>query len=166
MLRSLLRRLRGSTSSLGTLAAEGSPAPDFRGTAHDGTTVSLGDFRGRTLLLWFYPRADTPGCTKEGCDLRDGFAELGRRGVAVVGCSFDDVPANRAFAEKFAFPFPLLCDTDRRIGLAYGACARPDAGHPQRISYLIDAKGVVRACLEKVDPATHAAEILSRLGEP
>lgn len=81
--------------------------------------------------------------------------------MVILGASFDDQAANRAFAEKFGYPFPLLCDTDRRLGMAYGACDSPDAGYARRISYVIDESGVIRHVLPKVDPASHTAEVLA-----
>lgn len=147
-----------------TLLAAGSPAPGFRLPSHDGRTIDLADLKGRKVLLWFYPKADTPGCTIEGKGLCGVHAEFERRGVVVLGASFDTPRDNRAFAEKFGFPFALLCDTDRSLGLAYGACDSADAGFPRRISYLIDEQGIVAHVFPKVDPATHAAEVLALVG--
>jgi peroxiredoxin Q/BCP len=142
----------------------GTPAPDFRVQAHDGRTVSLGDLRGRKVVLWFYPKADTPGCTVEGKGFCSSHGEFERRGVTILGVSFDDRAANQAFADKFGFPYPLLCDTERKIGMAYGACDSPDAKHAKRITYVIDENGVIRHALAKVDPPTHTAEILALVG--
>jgi peroxiredoxin Q/BCP len=156
----LLRRIFGGSGTARMLEV-GSAAPDFSVEAHDGSRVSLRDLRGRKVVLWFYPKADTPGCTVEGkgfCSSWDKFAALG---VMILGVSFDDRAANRAFAEKFTFPYPLLCDTDRRLGLAYGACDRSDVGHARRITYVIDENGIIRHALAKVDPATHTAEVMA-----
>jgi len=139
----------------------GTAAPGFRATAHDGSVVALGDLRGRKVVLWFYPKADTPGCTIEGKGFCSAHADFESRGVVILGVSFDDRAANAAFAEKFAFPYPLLCDTDRRIGMAYGACDSPGAKHARRITYVIDEHGIIRHALPKVDPATHLTEILA-----
>jgi thioredoxin-dependent peroxiredoxin len=160
----LLRKLFGGSDSPPRMLEPGTPAPDFRVQAHDGSTVSLADFRGRKVVLWFYPKADTPGCTVEGkgfCASHDAFAA---KGVTILGVSFDDAASNRAFAEKFGFPYLLLSDTDRRIGMAYGACDSPDAKHARRITYVIDENGIIRHALPKVDPPAHTAEILALVG--
>ncbi len=141
----------------------GSTAPDFSVRAHDGTTVRLSELRGKKVVLWFYPKADTPGCTIEGKGLCAAHGDFESRGAVVLGVSFDDEAANRAFAEKFGFPYRLLCDTDRRLGMAYGACDDAGAKHARRISYLIDESGVIRHAQPKVDPATHTAEMLALL---
>jgi peroxiredoxin Q/BCP len=84
--------------------------------------------------------------------------------VQILGCSFDTVAENKAFADKFGYAFPLLCDTDRTVGMAYGACTSPQAGFADRISFLIDEKGIIAAAFPKVTPASHPAEILALLG--
>lgn len=159
----LLRRILSKVAPARLLEV-GTPAPDFEVEAHDSSAVRLSDLRGRTVLLWFYPKADTPGCTVEGKGLCSSYADFESRGVTILGVSFDDREANAAFAARFGFPFLLLCDTDRRIGLAYGACDHAEAGHARRISYVIDEQGIVRHVLPKVDPATHTADILALLG--
>ena len=160
----LLRRIFGSPDAPPRMLEVGSPAPDFRVQAHDGSTVTLAGLRGRKVVLWFYPKADTPGCTVEGKGFCSAHDELAGKGVTVLGVSFDDVAANRAFAEKFGFPYLLLCDTDRKIGMAYGACDSPSAKHAKRITYLIDENGVIRFAQPKVDPPSHSAEILAAVG--
>jgi peroxiredoxin Q/BCP len=160
----LLRRLMSAgraTSAPPKMLDAGAAAPGFRVKAHTGETVALGDFRGRKVVLWFYPKADTPGCTVEGKGFCSAHAELDSHGVTILGVSFDDEAANRAFAAKFGFPYPLLCDTDRRIGMAYGACDDASAKHARRISYLIDESGRISHAFAKVDPGTHTAEILA-----
>lgn len=142
----------------------GSEAPPFSLQDHEGRTVRLGDLKGRKVLLWFFPKADTPGCTAQGCALRDRFRDFESRGIVILGASFDDQAANRSFAEKFEFPFPLLCDTERKVGLSYRACADASAGHPRRMTYLIDERGVISHVLPDVDPRTHADLVLSMLG--
>ena len=139
----------------------GTQAPEFRARMHNGRPLSLSDLRGTKVVLWFYPKADTPGCTVEGKGLCALQSEFDAAGAVILGVSFDAEPANRAFAEKFGFEYSLLCDTDRKIGMAYGACDSPSAGHARRITYVIDEAGKIRHALPKVDPATHADEILS-----
>src|SRR5690349_14121281 len=99
----------------------GQEAPDFEVSDHQDKKVKLSDYRGKRVLLWLYPEADTPGCTKEGCGFRDYKAELDKKGVQILGISFDAPAKNAAFVEKYHFCFPLLSDVDRKVGLAYGA---------------------------------------------
>lgn len=141
----------------------GTPAPDFTLPDQDGNHLSLADLRGTKVVLYFYPKADTPGCTVEGKGLCAEYDKFESRGVRILGVSFDSVAENRAFAEKFGFQYPLLCDTKREIGLAYGACDSADAKNARRISYVIDEKGIIRHVLPKVDPQTHTREMLELL---
>lgn len=161
----LLRKLLGGSRKPPRLLEIGSTAPDFRATAHDGTTVSLRELQGRKVVLWFYPKADTPGCTIEGKGFCSEYEKFRLLGVEVLGVSFDDRAANAAFADKFGFPYPLLCDTDRKIGMAYGACDSPGDKHARRISYVIDESGRIRNAFGQVDPATHIAELLALLDQ-
>lgn len=147
---------------MGLLSA-GDVAPDFCVKSHTGEDVKLSDFRGKSVLLWFYPKADTPGCTKEGCSFRDKKAEFGNKGVEILGVSFDTVEENKAFAEKFDFNFPLLCDTEREIGIAYGACDDQQASNAKRISYLIAPDGTIKYSYGKVDAINHPQEALAML---
>ena len=165
MLKKLVKRLIGGGTDNETHVLDvGAIAPDFTVRAHDGRSLSLRDFRGRKVILWFYPKADTPGCTIEGNGLCSRQAEFDAKKVQILGCSFDTEAENRAFAEKFGYRFPLLCDTDRKIGIAYGACAEPMAKHAKRISYVIDENGRIAHALAKVDPATHTDEMLKLVG--
>lgn len=143
-----------------TMLEVGTEAPEFTAKAHDGSTVRLSDFRGKKVLLWFYPKADTPGCTAEGCSLRDRFAEFDPDKIQVLGVSFDTVDDNRKFAEKFGFPYLLLCDPEAKIGAAYGA---GDSGFASRISYIIDEQGRIAHALPNVNPKTHTDEVLARI---
>jgi peroxiredoxin Q/BCP len=145
------------------MIAIGQTAPDFVVTDHTGKTVKLSDHRGKRVLLWFYPEADTPGCTKEGCGFRDMKGDLAKQGVDILGISFDPPAKNAAFAEKFSFNFPLLSDVDRAVGLQYGACTEPAAPRPKRVSYLIGTDGRVEKAYgfeAKMDAAAHPAEVL------
>jgi thioredoxin-dependent peroxiredoxin len=141
----------------------GDPAPDFTASSHQGATVSLADFRGKKVLLWFYPEADTPGCTLEGRGFRDHQEYYDDNGIAIVGVSFDEVDRNAAFAEKYAFKFPLLSDVDRKIACAYGACADAKARHAERISFLIDEQGRIARIYDRVDPRDHPARVLAEM---
>jgi len=141
----------------------GDDAPDFTVMTHEGKALSLSSLRGNKILLWFYPQAGTPGCTTEGCSLRDNYNYYQENNIVVLGVSFDPVEDNAAFARKFDFPFALLCDTDRKVALAYGACDNPKAAYAERISYLIDEQGRILRVYPQVDPRVHAAEVLADL---
>jgi peroxiredoxin Q/BCP len=145
------------------MLAVGSKAPAFTVQDHRGKDVRLSDFLGRRLVLWFYPKADTPGCTAEGCSYRDLSAEFDKKKAAILGVSFDAVSENAAFAEKFHFTYPLLCDTTRAIGMAYGACDAPADKSARRIAYVIGPDGTIEHAFPKVDARTHPAEVLNLL---
>jgi thioredoxin-dependent peroxiredoxin len=143
----------------------GDSAPDFTAMTHEGKPLTLSSLRGHKVLLWFYPQAGTPGCTTEGCSLRDQYNYYLENDVAVLGISFDTVEDNAAFAKKFNFPFTLLCDPERKVGMAYGACDNPKARYAERISYLIDEQGRIARAYPQVDPRDHAAVVLVDLLE-
>lgn len=147
------------------LLAPGTSAPDFAITGHTGETVKLADYRGAYLLLFFYPRASTPGCTLEAQGFRDRLTELRTHGAAVLGASFDHAEDNRAFAAAHDLPFVLLCDTARDLALRYGAADDREAAAPRRISYLIAPDGTIARVFTEVSPADHAGEVLSHLAE-
>lgn len=152
------------------LPPAGTPAPDFTGTATDGSTVRLADFRGKPVVLYFYPRDDTPGCTREACGFRDVYSEFGQLGAVLLGVSTDPVRSHRKFTEKFQLPFPLLADEDRKIVQAYGVwgektfMGRKFMG-TNRVTFLIGADGLIRHVWPKVKPEEHAAEVLAALRE-
>jgi peroxiredoxin Q/BCP len=141
----------------------GDTAPDFTAQSHAGATVSLSDFRGKKILLWFYPEADTPGCTLEGRGFRDHQEYFDDNGIQIVGISFDAVDRNAAFAEKFHFKFPLLSDNDRKIALAFGACNAVKPQHAERVSFLIDEQGKIARVYDQVDPRDHPARVLAEI---
>jgi peroxiredoxin Q/BCP len=142
---------------------EGDVAPDFTVKTHTGETLKLSELRGKRVLLWFYPMADTPGCTAEGCSFRDLKPAYVDKNVEILGVSFDGVEANQKFAEKFGFNFPLLCDTDKKIGLAYGAATDAAQGTATRISYLIGSDGKIERAYGKVSAREHPAAALGEL---
>ena len=104
----------------------GTDAPEFSVNDHNGNAVQLKNYRGKKIVLWFYPKADTPGCTMEGQGFRDDFKTFEDKGIQIFGVSLDNESDNKAFAEKFSFPYPLLCDVNRQIALAYHAVKNKD----------------------------------------
>jgi dipeptidyl aminopeptidase/acylaminoacyl peptidase/peroxiredoxin len=141
----------------------GDAAPAFALPDETGAVRSLADHRGRMLLVWFYPKADTPGCTQQACGLRDRFDELREQGVEVLGVSFDDAAANAAFRSKHELPFPLLSDADRTMALAYGAAADASARMARRVAVLVDGAGKVVKVWSRVDVKAFAGEHLAAL---
>ncbi|MCU0866455.1 MAG: prolyl oligopeptidase family serine peptidase [Planctomycetes bacterium] len=141
----------------------GDAAPDFAIADQAGTLHQLQDYRGCQLLIWFYPKASTPGCTAQGCGLRDAHVQFVQQGVAVLGVSFDAPADNAAFRQQHGLPFPLLCDTARTMALAYGACAEVGAAVPRRIAVLVGPDGRVVQVWNRVDPRTFAAAALQAL---
>jgi peroxiredoxin Q/BCP len=142
------------------MLGRGAAFPAWQMQDHEGTLRSSNEFTGRAYLLWFYPKASTPGCTAEGRALRDAYVEIQSTGLAVVGVSFDKPEANAEFASAEGFPFPLLSDTERKLALAVGAAESAGQWYARRISYLVGADGSVLVAYESVDPASHAAEVL------
>ena len=146
----------------------GDQAPNFSTNAIAGDQtipVRLIDYRGRRVVLYFYPKDNTPGCTREACAFRDGYAKLRNWGITVFGCSVDSADAHRAFAKKYGLPFPLLLDPDKKIAKAYGADnGIPILGLDKRVTYVIGEDGRIAAVYPHVDPATHANQIIQDLG--
>ena len=141
----------------------GDMAPDFTVQDHTGRTHRLGEYRGKTVVLWFYPKADTPGCTAEGCGFRDHKTQYQDKTAEILGISFDTAAENKAFAEKFGFNFPLLCDTDRKVGLAYGACDDANAASARRVGVIIGPEGLVKAYYPKVDARAFPQQALGEI---
>ena len=147
---------------------KGNKAPDFTGRDQDGNTISLKDFTGKKLILYFYPEDDTPGCTKEACNLRDNYNQLISKGYAVIGVSADDETSHKNFANKFSLPFPLIADTDRTIINAYEAWGEKNNYGTKymgilRKTYVIDENGVIEDIIKKVDTENHAGQILQEV---
>ena len=141
----------------------GTDAPDFSVKDHNGNTVSLKDHKGKKIVLWFYPKADTPGCTIEGQGFRDDIQKFTDKGVQIFGVSLDNEADNKAFAEKFSFSYPLLCDVNREISLAYHAVKSIEEQHAARISYVIGVDGKIIESIESVDTKNHSKDLCSRL---
>jgi peroxiredoxin Q/BCP len=154
-----------------TMPKAGDAAPAFEGVTTDGRRVALSDYRGRKLVLYFYPKDDTPGCTRQACSLRDGMAALAAKGVAVLGVSTQDAASHDAFTRKFSLNFPLLADTEGRVGRAYGtlggsgvvARLKSALGLAQRVTFVIDEQGRIAHVIERPDVNRHAEEILAML---
>ena len=147
---------------------EGDAAPDFVAPTSDGGTASLSAFKGRQVILYFYPKDDTPGCTTEACNFRDHFARFTERGAVVLGVSTDPVKAHAKFVEKFKLPFTLLSDEDKKIVQAYGVwgkkrfMGRTYLG-THRVTFLIGPDGRIKKIWPAVKPAEHAQEVLAAL---
>lgn len=147
------------------MVKEGTVAPAFTAKNADGETVRLKDLRGQKVVLYFYPKDDTPGCTKEACSFRDAFADFKKRDIAVLGVSVDSEASHKKFAAKYKLPFTLLADPDHAIAEAYGVygekkfMGRTYLG-VKRITFLIDEKGKIKKVFEKVKPEEHAREVL------
>ena len=144
-----------------SLLAEGAPAPPIEATAHTGEKVSLTALRGKPIVLYFYPKDDTSGCTKEACEIRDAWQKFQEAGAVVLGVSTDDNTSHVAFAEKYKLPFLLLPDTSGAIAKAYGVPIR--MGMVKRVTFIIDRQGKITKVFPDVNPAGHAAEILGAL---
>ena len=146
----------------------GDLAPAFSTSAIVGdqtVPMRLIDYRGRKVVLYFYPKDNTPGCTKEACAFRDGYAKFQGWGIALFGCSIDAATAHRAFAQKYGLPFPLLLDPGNKIAKAYGADnGIPILGLDRRVTYVIGEDGRILKVYPSVDPGTHAVEIVRDLG--
>jgi len=147
----------------------GIPAPEFEMLDDTGTLRKLSDFRGRNVVLYFYPKDDTPGCTKEACNFRDDYSAYEKAGVIVLGVSPDSVESHVKFKEKFSLPFPLLADDEHRVCTAYDVWGPKkfmgkDYEGVLRTTFLIDAEGNIKKVFENVRPAEHSAELLEILG--
>ena len=150
---------------------EGDLAPDFTANTNGGGKVSLSNFKGKSVILYFYPRDDTPGCTKEACAFRDHFAEFKKRGAVVLGVSTDPVKSHDKFVEKFKLPFTLLADDDKQMVAAYGVwgeksfMGRKYLG-THRVTFLIGPDGRIKRIWSQVKPDEHATEVLAALANP
>ena len=153
---------------MANLPEPGTLAPDFEGATAPGATLRLSDLRGQWVALYFYPKDDTPGCTKQACNLRDHTSALTDAGVAVVGVSGDSTESHDRFASKYDLPFPLVADPDREVQDAYGVYG-PKSFYGKtvigvkRTTFLIDPEGVIRHVFKRPKTAQHAEEILARL---
>ena len=147
---------------------EGDKAPDFSADTSGGRHVSLSDFKGKSVVLYFYPKDDTPGCTKEACGFRDAYARFGKKGAVVLGVSTDPVKSHDKFTEKFKLPFTLLADPEKKIVQDYGVwgektfMGRKYMG-THRVTFLIGPEGRIRKIWPKVKPEEHAEGVLAAI---
>ncbi|MFQ3585300.1 MAG: peroxiredoxin [Cyanobacteriota bacterium] len=139
----------------------GSAAPGFNTIDTRGNSVSLSDFAGKTVVLYFYPKDDTPGCTKEACGFRDAYADYQGKDVVVLGVSMDDQASHQKFTEKYNLPFPLLVDSSGVITRAYDV---DGGGYSKRVTYVIDGEGKIAKVYQNINTETHARDILADLG--
>jgi len=147
---------------------EGDPAPAFTALTNGGGKVSLADFKGKNVILYFYPRDNTPGCTKEACAFRDEFAAFKKKGAVVLGVSTDSAKSHDKFVEKQKLPFTLLADEDKKIGQTYGVWGEKrfmgmKFMGTNRVTFLIGPDGRIKKIWPKVKPAQHAQEVLASL---
>jgi peroxiredoxin Q/BCP len=141
--------------------AAGTIAPSFSTVDDQGQAVSLSDFQGKTVVLYFYPKDDTPGCTKEAQSFRDNYDQYTGKDMVVLGVSMDDEASHKKFKEKYGLPFQLLVDKDGSITKTYDV---DGGGYSKRVTYIIDGEGKISHVDENVKTATHAQDILSTMG--
>lgn len=147
---------------------KGDIAPDFSAKDQNGNLIELKDFRGKTVILYFYPKDDTPGCTKEACNFRDNYTMLMQKGIVVLGVSADDEESHKKFAEKFNLPFPLLADTDKKIIQSYGVWGEKNMYGKKsmgilRTTFVIDKDGKIQEIIKKVDTEAATEQILKKI---
>lgn len=151
-----------------TTLQEGTKAPDFTAKDQDGNTVSLSDFRGKDIILYFYPKDDTPGCTAQACDFRDNYQALQQQGFTVIGVSTDDEQSHQKFISKHQLPFTLIADTDKQIVEAYGVWVEKNMYGKKymgtaRKTFVIDKEGNIRRIIGKVDTKNASQQVLDAL---
>jgi peroxiredoxin Q/BCP len=149
---------------------EGDKAPNFSGISQNGDTISLSDYKGRKLILYFYPKDDTPGCTAESCDLRDNHSNLKKQGFEVLGVSADDQKKHMKFIDKYKLTFPLIADTDRTIIESYDVWGEKKfMGKTydgiKRTTFIIDESGVIEKIIEKVKTKNHSEQIIETISK-
>jgi peroxiredoxin Q/BCP len=148
---------------------EGQKAPEFTSKDQNGNTVTLSQFAGKKVILYFYPKDDTPGCTAEACDFRDNYQGLSAKGIVVLGVSVDDEKSHQKFVTKHNLPFTLLADTDKEIVEAYGVWGEKNMYGKiymgtVRTTFIIDEQGVISHIIKKVDTKNSTAQVLELIG--
>jgi len=156
------RRALHAIMQAATSLQAGMMAPDFKAPVTTGKTVHLSDYRGKKVVLYFYPKDDTPGCTVESCGLRDQYQKIRELGAEVLGVSVDDTNSHQKFATKFNLPFQLVADTDKHITKTYGVL-NEKSNMARRTTFLIDEQGKIQKIFETVKPDQHPQEILDAL---
>jgi peroxiredoxin Q/BCP len=151
-----------------SLLKEGTKAPDFRAVNQEGKNISLSDYKGKKVILYFYPKDDTPGCTAEACNLRDNYSSLTEKGFIVIGVSPDAEKSHQKFVEKYNLPFNLVADTTKEITKKYGAWGTKKMYGKEmegvlRTTYVIDENGIIIKVIPKVETSKHAEQVLSEL---
>lgn len=154
-----------SAASAQTQLKVGDKAPDFSGKDQDGKTISLKDYKGKKVILYFYPKDDTPGCTAQACNLRDNKEMLAREGYEVLGVSTDDEASHRNFRDKYSLTFSLIADTDKSINQKYGVWVEKERDGKKfygtaRTTFVIDENGLITNIIDKVETKDHASQIL------
>jgi len=152
------------------MVKEGTTAPAFKTKDDNGEDVSLKDFKGQKVVLYFYPKDDTPGCTKEACSFRDAYSKFKKQGIKLLGVSPDSEASHQKFITKYKLPFTLLADREHAIAEAYGVWGEKKfMGRTYmgvlRTTFLIDEKGKIKKVFEKVKPEDHATEVLEAFSE-
>ncbi|MEH2127990.1 peroxiredoxin [Nostoc sp.] len=141
--------------------AVGTDAPAFTAKDTNGNTVSLSDFAGKTVVLYFYPKDDTPGCTKQACSFRDAQSQYQGKDIVILGVSADDEVSHQAFTQKYNLNFPLLADSDKSLIKAFDV---DGGGYAKRVTYVIDPNGKITHVDSAVNTTTHASDVLAALG--
>ncbi len=164
----MAKTIKSSSKSEDTLLKQGDKAPDFTLKDDDGSTVKLSGYKGKKVVLYFYPKDDTPGCTKEACSFRDGFKEIQKKGTIVLGVSPDSVESHKKFKEKFHLNFPLLSDDEKKVVNAYGVWKQKSLyGRKymgvERTTFVIDEDGKIRKVFPKVKVDGHYDEVIAEL---
>src|SRR6202046_3094280 len=147
---------------------EGDKAPDFTAKDQNGKTVSLADFKGKNVILYFYPKDDTPGCTAEACSFRDNYQSMSGKGFEVIGVSTDDEKSHKKFETKYSLPFPLIADPDKNIVEAYGVWVEKNMYGKKymgtaRKTFIINAAGIIDTIIEKVDTKNSSQQVIDLL---
>lgn len=155
---------------MATSLKAGDKAPDFTANDQNGNPVSLADYKGKNVILYFYPKDDTPGCTAESCDFRDNYQSLLAKGFQVIGVSVDDEKSHKKFETKYQLPFPLIADTEHRIVEAYGVWVEKNMYGKKymgtaRTTFVINAEGTISHVIEKVDTKAASQQVLDVLAQ-
>ncbi|CVK15811.1 peroxiredoxin Q/BCP [Apibacter mensalis] len=146
----------------------GDKVPDFEGIDQEGKTIKYSDYKGRKLIIYFYPKANTPGCSAEGCSLRDNYEALQKQGYKIIGISKDSVDKQKSFHDKYSFPFPLIADVDKKIIESFGAWGKKKIMGKEyegilRFTYIVNENGIINDIITKVKTKNHAEQILRNI---